>query len=171
MRWWETSIGGAVRGRIIALLRRSERSVEELASELDVTDNAVRAQLQGLERHGVVHQARIRREGTVGKPAVMYGIAPDAESLFSSAYAPVLKALLVSLEERLDGPELDAVFRDAGRRLAEEMTRLACVPRRRFSRRLAPRSMSRPDRTGMCCAVLRARCRMPSVRSQRCVTR
>jgi predicted ArsR family transcriptional regulator len=121
MRWWETSIGGAVRGRIIALLRRGERSVEELASELQVTDNAVRAQLQTLERHGVVHQARVRREGAVGKPAVMYEIAPDAESLFSSAYAPVLKALLVSLEQRLDGPELDAVFRDAGRRLALEM--------------------------------------------------
>jgi Predicted transcriptional regulator len=121
MRWWETSIGGAVRGRIIALLRRGERSVEELASELEVTDNAVRAQLQTLERHGVVHQARVRREGAVGKPAVMYEIAPDAESLFSSAYAPVLKALLVSLEQRLDGPELDAVFRDAGRRLALEM--------------------------------------------------
>jgi predicted ArsR family transcriptional regulator len=70
----------------------------------------------------VVHQARVRREGTVGKPAVMFTIAPDAESLFSSAYAPVLKALLVSLEERLDGAELDRVFRDAGRRLAEEMS-------------------------------------------------
>jgi predicted ArsR family transcriptional regulator len=121
MRWWETSIGGAVRGRIIGLLRRGERSVEELASELGVTDNAVRAQLQALERHGVIHQSRVRREGTVGKPAVMYAIAPDAESLFSSAYAPVLKALLVSLEQRLDGPELDAVFRDAGRRLAEDI--------------------------------------------------
>jgi len=121
MRWWETSIGGAVRGRIIALLRRGERSVEELASELAVTDNAVRAQLQALERHGVVHQARIRREGTVGKPATMYAIAPSAESLFSSAYAPVLKALLSSLEQRLDGPELDAIFRDTGRRLAEQV--------------------------------------------------
>lgn len=121
MRWWETSIGGAVRGRIIGLLRRGERSVEELASDLGVTDNAVRAQLQTLERNGVVHQARVRREGTVGKPAVMYAIAPDAESLFSTAYAPVLKALLVSLEDRLDGAELDAVFRDAGRRLADEM--------------------------------------------------
>jgi predicted ArsR family transcriptional regulator len=122
MRWWETSIGGTVRGRIIALLRRGERSVEELASELDVTDNAVRAQLQTLERHGVVHQARVRREGTVGKPATMFAIAPQAEPLFSSAYAPVLKALLASLEERLDGRELDAIFRDAGRRLAAELS-------------------------------------------------
>jgi predicted ArsR family transcriptional regulator len=122
MRWWETSIGGTVRGRIIALLRRGERSVEELASELEVTDNAVRAQLQTLERHGVVHQARIRREGTVGKPATMYAIAPEAEPLFSSAYAPLLAALLASLEQRLDSRELDAVFRDAGRRLAGELS-------------------------------------------------
>src|SRR5438552_9188765 len=121
MRWWETSIGGAVRGKVIALLRRDERSVEELASELGVTDNAVRAQLQSLERHGVVHQARVRREGTVGKPAVMYGIAPSAESMFSSAYAPVLKALIASLEDRLDGSELDAIFRETGRRLANEL--------------------------------------------------
>lgn len=122
MRWWETSIGGTVRGRIIALLRRGERSVEELASELAVTDNAIRAQLQTLERHGVVHQARIRREGAVGKPATMYAIAPQAEPLFSSAYAPMLKALLASLEERLDSRELDAIFRDAGRRLAEQQS-------------------------------------------------
>jgi predicted ArsR family transcriptional regulator len=122
MRWWETSIGGAVRGKIIALLRRGERSVEDLASELGVTDNAVRAQLQALERHGVVHQARVRREGTVGKPAVMYAIAPSAEAMFSSAYAPVLKALIASLENRLDGSALDEIFRETGRRLANELT-------------------------------------------------
>jgi predicted ArsR family transcriptional regulator len=45
MRWWETSIGGEARGRIIALLRRGERTVDELAAELGVTDNAVRPHL------------------------------------------------------------------------------------------------------------------------------
>lgn len=119
MRWWEKSVGGAVRGRIIALLRRKERSVEELAVELGVTDNAVRAQLQSLERDGVVHQSGIRREGSVGKPPTMFGIAPSAEPLFSAAYAPVLKALVASLESRLDHEQLDDVFREVGRRLAE----------------------------------------------------
>src|SRR5581483_3655054 len=121
MRWWETSVGGAVRGRIIGLLRRKERSVEELAAELGVTDNAVRAQLQSLEREGVVHQARVRRDGTVGKPATMYAIPASAESMFSSAYAPVLKALLESLETRLTARQLDSLFRDVGRRLAESV--------------------------------------------------
>jgi predicted ArsR family transcriptional regulator len=121
MRWWEKSVGGAVRGRIIALLRRKERSVEELAAELDVTDNAVRAQLQALERDGVVHQSRIRRGGGVGKPPTMFAIAPSAEPLFSAAYAPVLKALLASLETRLDHQQLDEVFREVGRRLAQSV--------------------------------------------------
>ena len=118
MRWWETSVGGAVRGQIIGLLRRQERSVDELAGELGVTDNAIRAQLQSLEREGVVHAARIRRSGTVGKPATMYAINPEAEALFSAAYAPVLGALLASLSERMTGRQLDALFRDVGRRLA-----------------------------------------------------
>lgn len=122
MRWWESSVGGPVRGRIIALLRRQERSVEELAAELGVTDNAVRAQLQALEREGLAHQSRIRHSGTVGKPATMYAIPASAEPLLSAAYAPVLRALLESLGERLPKRELDTVLRDVGRRLADQAT-------------------------------------------------
>ena len=122
MRWWESSVGGPVRGRIIALLRRQERSVEELATELGVTDNAVRAQLQALEREGLVHQSRVRHAGTVGKPATMYAVPPDAEPLLSAAYAPVLRALLQSLDEKLSKREMDSIFRDVGRRLAEQVT-------------------------------------------------
>lgn len=122
MRWWETSIGGATRGRIIGLLRRGERSVDELAAELGVTDNAVRAQLESLEREGVVHQSRVRHTGTVGKPATMYAIRPDVESSFSAAYAPVLGALVAALGERMTGKELERLFRDVGRRLAADAT-------------------------------------------------
>lgn len=119
MRWWETSVGGGARGRIIGLLRRGERSVEELATQLGVTDNAVRAQLQALEREGVVHQSRVRHTGAVGKPATLFAIAPQAEPLFSAAHAPVLSALLAALESHLSDRQLDALFRDVGRRLAE----------------------------------------------------
>src|SRR5262249_23998147 len=120
MRWWERSVGGRVRGRIIALLRRGERTVEEMARALDLTDNAVRAHLATLERDGVVHQARVRHTGGAGKPAAPYSIATGAEPLFSSAYAPVLRALLAALERKMSGQELDALFRDVGRRLAAD---------------------------------------------------
>jgi predicted ArsR family transcriptional regulator len=119
MRWWETSVGGGARGRIIGLLRRAERTVEELASELGVTDNAVRAQLQLLEREGLVHQSRVRHTGSVGKPATLYAVPQGAEAYLSAAHAPLLAALLAALESRLNERELEALFRDVGRRLAE----------------------------------------------------
>jgi predicted ArsR family transcriptional regulator len=118
MRWWERSVGGRVRGRIIGLLRRGERTVEELARSLELTDNAVRAHLATLERDGVVHQAHVRHTGGVGKPSTVYAIAPAAEPLFSTAHAPVLRALLASLERKMSPAELDALFRDVGKRLA-----------------------------------------------------
>jgi predicted ArsR family transcriptional regulator len=118
MAWWQRQFGKSTRGRLVALLRRGERSVEELAQALDLTDNAVRAQLVLLEREGVVRSVGIRRDGAVGKPATLYGVAPAASSLFSSAYAPLLSALLVELGERMPPRQLVALLRKAGRRLA-----------------------------------------------------
>ena len=98
---------------------RGERSADELAAELDVTDNAVRAHLELLEREGIVSQARVRRDGAVGKPATLHAIAPRASAALSAAYAPVLTALVSSLRERMPRRDLEALYRDAGRRLAE----------------------------------------------------
>lgn len=100
------------------MLRREERTVEELADALGLTDRAVRAQLTTLERDGVVRTLGIRRNGTVGKPATLYGIAPDTSALFSNAYAPVLAALLAEVGERISTRQLDTLLRGAGRRLA-----------------------------------------------------
>jgi predicted ArsR family transcriptional regulator len=117
MRWWERQIGGPMRGRIIALLRRGASTVDELSAALGVTDNAVRAHLQRLERDGVVSATGTRQGPGAGKPATTYRIAPEAEPSLSSAYAPVLTALLQTLAERTPPEELDALMRDVGRRL------------------------------------------------------
>lgn len=118
MAWWQRKFGDSTRGRIVALLRRGERSVEDLAQALDLTDNAVRAQLASLERDGIVRATGVRRDGTVGKPATLYAIASDASPLFSSAYAPLLSSLLTELGARLSPDQLDTALRGAGRRLA-----------------------------------------------------
>ena len=123
MRWWERQIGGPMRGRIIALLRRGSTTVEELAAELRVTDNAVRTHLQLLEREGVVSATGTRQGPGAGKPAVTYAVARQAESSLSSAYAPVLSALVQTLSERLSPAELDEVLREVGRRLAPKEPR------------------------------------------------
>jgi predicted ArsR family transcriptional regulator len=118
MAWWQRQFGKTTRGRVVALLRRGQRSVEELAEALGLTDNAVRAHLAALEREGIVRSAGIRRDGSVGKPATLYGVTQESSALFSSAYSPLLGALLAELGERMSARQLDALLRGAGRRLA-----------------------------------------------------
>ena len=117
MRWWEQQIGGSARGRIIAMLRRGLRTVDELATSLGVTDNAVRAHVQTLEEAGIVRTAGSRQGAGAGKPATLYEIAPPAEAALSSAYAPVLAALLESLSDRFSAQAMNATLRDTGKRL------------------------------------------------------
>ena len=121
MRWWERQIGGPMRGRIIALLRRGAATVEELAASLGVTDNAVRAHLQLLEREGIISATGSRQGPGAGKPAVTYAVAGEAESSLSSAYAPVLTTLLQTLAERSSPAELEELLREVGRRLGPDI--------------------------------------------------
>jgi predicted ArsR family transcriptional regulator len=110
----------STRGRIVALLRRSGRTVEELARELGLTDNGVRANLATLERDGIVRQrGSVRRGSGGGKPAFVYGLTPDAEDLFPKAYEPVLLRLLDVMAERLGPEDSEVLLREAGRSLAE----------------------------------------------------
>jgi len=97
-------------------------TVDELANAIGVTDNAVRLHLTALERDGLVRAEGVRREGSVGKPATLYAVTPDAQVAFSKAYEPVLSTLLVSLAGRLSGRELTELLRDVGRQLASSAT-------------------------------------------------
>lgn len=118
---WDQKFFRSTRGRIVTLLRRSGRTVEELARELGLTDNGVRAHLATLERDGIVRQrGSVRRGSGGGKPAYVYELTPEAEDLFPKAYEPVLRQLLDVLSERLGPEELEAVLRSVGRRIAEE---------------------------------------------------
>jgi predicted ArsR family transcriptional regulator len=103
------------RGRVVQLLRRASRTVEELAQALGLTDNAVRAHLATLERDGLVRQGGLRRGP--GKPSYTYDLTPESERLFPKPYGPVLRQLLDVLGERLGPRELEAALREVGRRL------------------------------------------------------
>ena len=106
------------RGRIVTMLRPGPRTVEELAKELGVTDNAVRAQLQGLERDGMIQPAGSRRTGGAGKPPRVYELTPDAEQRLSHAFAPFLDAVLAAAAQRLTPAEMDQILESVGIRLA-----------------------------------------------------
>ena len=108
----------STRGRVVELLRYRSRTVEDLAQELGLTDNAVRTHLATLERDGIVRQEGVRRNVGAGKPAWIYGIAPEAEATFSHAYVPVLLALLEEIASSQTPEQFDATMRAVGRRLA-----------------------------------------------------
>src|SRR3712207_4737131 len=118
---WDERFFESTRGQIVTLLRRSGRTVEELARALGLTDNGVRAHLAVLERDGIVRQrGSVRRSSGGGKPAYVYGLTEEAEDLFPKAYEPAFRRLLDVLSERLGSVESEALLRSVGRRLAEE---------------------------------------------------
>ena len=118
---WDQRFFESTRGQIVTLLRRSGRTVEDLARALDLTNNGVRSHLAILERDGLVRQrGSVRRSSGGGKPAYVYELTEEAEDLFPKAYAPVLGRLLDVLAERLGLEESEALLRSVGRRLAEE---------------------------------------------------
>ncbi len=119
MKSWFEVLVGTTRGQLLALLRRSERSVGDLASALRISGNAVRGHLAALQRDGFVESAGVERQ-TGGKPAGLYGLTPEAEELFPKAYAYVLGALVALLEEQLEGGELERMLAEVGRRAAVE---------------------------------------------------
>ena len=111
----------STRGQIVTLLRRSGRTVEDLARALDLTDNGIRAHLALLERDGVVRQrGSVRRGSGGGKPAYVYELTQKAEDLFPKAYEPALRRLLDVLSDQLGPEESEALLRSVGRRLAGE---------------------------------------------------
>jgi predicted ArsR family transcriptional regulator len=119
---WDGKFFESTRGRIVTLLRRSGRTVDELARALGLTDNGIRAHLAVLERDGIVRQRGSVRRGGGGKPAYMYELTSEAEDLFPKAYEPALGRLLDVLAERLGLEESEALLRSAGRRLVEGKT-------------------------------------------------
>ncbi|MGH9969750.1 MAG: helix-turn-helix transcriptional regulator [Pyrinomonadaceae bacterium] len=106
----------STRGRIVTLLRGTTRTVNELAEELGLTDNAVRAHLLSLERDGLVMQSGVQR-GT-RKPHFAYELTTEAENLFPKAYDALLNQLITVLKGRLTPAALEEILREVGRSLA-----------------------------------------------------
>ncbi len=111
---------GSTRGRIVTLLRATTKTVNELAEDLDLTDNAVRAHLLSLERDGLIRQSGVQR-GT-RKPHFAYALTGEAENLFPKAYDALLNQLIAVLKGRLTPKAIKEVLREVGRSLAGNQT-------------------------------------------------
>lgn len=95
--------------------------MEQLAAAVGLTANGIRVHLATLERDGWIRVDGVRRAAGPGKPAALYIVAPEAEHLLSSAYRPLLLALLAELAETEKPAKLRALLRQTGRRIAAEL--------------------------------------------------
>jgi DNA-binding MarR family transcriptional regulator len=95
---------------------RTTKTVNELAAELKLTDNAVRAHLVSLERDALIRQSGIQR-GT-RKPHFAYELTDEAEHLFPKAYDTLLNQLITALKAKLTPKALKDILRETGRSLA-----------------------------------------------------
>jgi DeoR family suf operon transcriptional repressor len=103
------------RGKVLILLCSGRRTVNELMEALDVTDNAVRAQLTNLQASGLVRPLGLR-PGT-RKPHVEYDLTPKGRSLLPNAYEPVLSALVDALQHRLSQEQMRDLIKDLASRM------------------------------------------------------
>jgi len=100
------------------MLRAGNRTVNELAEALVVTDNAVRAHLIALERDHLVRQAEPRKG--IRKPNRTYVLTPDAGRLFPKEYAVILGHLLAELKDRYPPELVVELIRAVGHRMAPD---------------------------------------------------
>ena len=107
------------RGRIVSLLQRGPLTVDDIASTLELSASGIRAQITAMERDGVVRRAG-RRPGTT-KPSRVFELTPEVEQLLSRAYIPLLTQLVDVFANGLPARQVDALLRQAGRKLAGEL--------------------------------------------------
>jgi predicted ArsR family transcriptional regulator len=109
------------RGRIVSTLQAGGLTSDDIASKLGLTRSAVRAQITAMERDGVVRRVG-KRPGTT-RPSHVFELTPEVEQLLSKAYIPLLTHLVGVFAEALTTQQLDALLRQTGKALANELSR------------------------------------------------
>lgn len=111
---------GSTRGQIVALLRQRESTADEIALQLGLTTNAIRAQISDMEKDGVVR--RIAQRPGATRPSHVFALSAEMEQLLSRAYIPLMTQFLHVFTAALPAPEVERLMREAGGRLARELT-------------------------------------------------
>lgn len=111
-----TGLGDTQRRVLELLKRRGEQSVGELADALDLAAETVRGHMNALTGRGLVARAGRRKAGP-GRPEILYRLTDEAQSLFPSEEAHLLRDLTGYLIDEGHEAVLEVFFRD---RVAEQ---------------------------------------------------
>ena len=106
------------RGRIAAVLQRGGMTVEDMASHLGLTANAIRAQLAAMERDGLVRRVGQRRGAT--RPSHVFELTGEVEQLLSGMYVPILTHLVRVFAKNQPADRLRRVMRQTGKSMADD---------------------------------------------------
>lgn len=109
----------STRGQMVLLLRGSAKTVNQLAADLGLTDNAVRAHLLTLERDGLVAMGSPVKG--FRKPHNSYELTEEAQHLFPKPYDALFTQLLNVLKRRMVTPVIRDILSELGRRVGEAM--------------------------------------------------
>jgi predicted ArsR family transcriptional regulator len=115
---WQERLFKSTRGKILDFLRARECTVNELAEELHLTDNAVRAHLVSLERDRLVAQSGLKPG--IRRPHTAYALGPEAEHVFPKAYGRLVALLMSIFSRQVEPRRLRAGMRLAGRKVAQK---------------------------------------------------
>lgn len=108
---------GESRGTILQGLLGQELTAKHLAAELNMSETAVRSQLETLESQGFV-RSRFERSGGRGRPRKLYTLTPAGQEAFPRRYEVLLSALIDTMLESEGSERTSEMVANAGRRLA-----------------------------------------------------
>ena len=137
---WVEQLIGETQAKLLHLLRRSRRTINDLSESLGLTDNAVRTHVAALSRDGIIEPVGTQRD-TGGKPARLYALTEAGEELFPKAYAMVLGGLVEEIARRDGRERADELLRAVGARAGSGVPSPADLPGRVEAAAAALRSM------------------------------
>ncbi|HTK25589.1 MAG TPA: hypothetical protein VL327_03460 [Pyrinomonadaceae bacterium] len=103
------------RGQIVMRLRNGGRSVNDLAADLGLTDNAIRANLLTLARDHLVESAGTVK--TVRRPYVVYQLTDEARHLFPKSYDSLFNRLLEAVKVRFSPASISGLMSEVGKKI------------------------------------------------------
>lgn len=112
---------GSRQEQILTLLLNSAAglSIDEMAAELDISRNAVKQHLVGLEKQQLVREAALTSTG--GRPARSYALTEQGVNHFPKQYAWFCNLLLSNLAAEMGGEALEKMMWNMGVKLAESL--------------------------------------------------
>lgn len=110
----------------LLLENKAGLTVEELSQTLQITRNAVRQHLSGLERDGLVAQSGTRPTG--GRPELLYLLSDKGRELFPRHYSWFARLLIESVRREAGSEKLGQRLRDMGSEVAGQLRSQAPLP-------------------------------------------